>query len=53
MSEKEKALEFNRAVKAALLTVYTALNSGQQQKLMKDEAVRELFARYGLPEDDT
>ena len=34
--------------KAALQTVYDALNQGQQKKLLKDEAVAELFALYGV-----
>ena len=34
--------------KAALQTVYGALNQGQQKKLLKDEAVKALFERYGV-----
>lgn len=34
--------------KVALQTVYDALNKGQQQKLLKDEVVKELFDRYGV-----
>ena len=34
--------------RAALQTVYDALNQGQQQKIMKDEAVAALFERYGV-----
>lgn len=34
--------------KVALQTVHDALNKGQQQKLLKDEAVKELFDRYGV-----
>lgn len=34
--------------KAALQTVYDALNQGQQKKLVKDETVRALFDRYGV-----
>jgi hypothetical protein len=34
--------------KAALQTVYDALNQGQQKKILKDEAVKELFDRYGV-----
>ena len=34
--------------KMALQTVYDALNQGQQKKLLKDEAVKELFDRYGV-----
>ena len=43
----------NEAVKAckeetreALQTVYNTLNSGQQKKLLKNEAVKALFERY-------
>ena len=32
----------------ALQTVYDALNHGQQQKIVKDEAVKDLFDRYGV-----
>lgn len=32
----------------ALQTVYDALNHGQQKKIMKDAAVKELFDRYGV-----
>ena len=32
----------------ALQTVYDALNSGQQKKIVKDETVKELFDRYGV-----
>ena len=34
--------------KAALETVYNALNSGQQKKLLKDPAVAALFELYGV-----
>ena len=34
--------------RVALQTVYDALNHGQQQKLLKDEGVKELFDRYGV-----
>lgn len=34
--------------RAALQTVYDALNHGQQKKILKDEAVATLFARYGV-----
>lgn len=34
--------------RAALQTVYDALNHGQQQKILKDEAVAALFERYGV-----
>lgn len=47
--------ELTEAVKAAkietrdaLQTVYDSLNHGQQQKLVKDEAVKALFDLYGV-----
>ena len=32
----------------ALQTVYDSLNSGQQKKIVKDEAVKKLFDLYGV-----
>lgn len=50
-----KRTELNAAVaetkaetRAALQTVYDALNSGQQKKIVKDEAVKKLFDLYGV-----
>ena len=34
--------------KNALQTVYNALNHGQQKQIVKDEAVKDLFDRYGV-----
>ena len=51
MTELEKAKAFNQEIQAALLTVYDALNQGQQQKLMKNEKVKALFERYGVVSD--
>lgn len=34
--------------RAALQTVYEALNHGQQKQIVKDESVRALFDRYGV-----
>ena len=34
--------------RVALQTVYDALNSGQQKKILKDSCVKELFDRYGV-----
>lgn len=34
--------------KNALQTMYDALNQGQQKKIIKDEAVKALFDRYGV-----
>ena len=33
---------------AALQTMYDALNHGQQKQIVKDEAVKALFDRYGV-----
>lgn len=53
MSELEKAFEFNRRIRDALTTVFNELNRGQQQKLMRDDKVRELFERYGVGDGDS
>lgn len=34
--------------KEALQIVYDSLNQGQQKKILKDEAVKALFDRYGV-----
>lgn len=34
--------------KNALQIVYDALNQGQQKQIIKDEAVKTLFDRYGV-----
>ena len=51
MTKSELKALANAAVEetgAALQTVYDALNHGQQQKILKDEAVAALFERYGV-----
>ena len=37
--------------KNALQTMYNALNQGQQKKIVKEEAVKALFDRYGVDYD--
>ena len=37
-----------KETQTALQTVYDALNHGQQKQIVKNEAVAELFARYGV-----
>lgn len=32
----------------ALQTIYNAMNHGQQKQIVKDEAVKALFDRYGV-----
>lgn len=39
--------------RTALQTVFDALNKGQQQKVMKNEDVAELFARYKIDTGST
>jgi hypothetical protein len=34
--------------KDALQLVYDSLNQGQQKKILKEKAVKELFDRYGV-----
>ena len=34
--------------KKALQTVYDALNKGQKKQIVKDDAVKALFDRYGV-----
>ena len=51
MTQKELELAVQTtkdATKQALQTVYDALNSGQQKKILKDEAVKKLFDLYGV-----
>lgn len=45
MQKTDLAVEETRT---ALQTVYDALNQGQQKKILKDEAVADLFERYGV-----
>lgn len=48
-AELTAAVEVAKAeTKQALQTVYDALNSGQQKKLVKDERVKALFDLYGV-----
>ncbi len=51
MTKAELQRKTDRAVKetrAALQTVYDALNHGQQKQIVKNEAVLALFQRYGI-----
>ena len=38
--------------KNALQTVYDSLNQGQKKKILKNEAVMELFTRFGVEVDE-
>jgi hypothetical protein len=44
----EAVMECQEETTEALQTVYNELNNGQQKKLLKNEAVKELFDRYGV-----
>lgn len=47
--ELREAVSATKAeTKAALQTVYDALNQGQQKKILKDPVVAALFERYGV-----
>lgn len=48
MAYTEKAQAVFEETKNALQTVYDSLNKGQQQKILKNESVAELFKRYGV-----
>lgn len=51
MTKKELTAAVEKAkaeTRGALQTVYDALNQGQQKKIVKEEAVKALFDRYGV-----
>ena len=55
MTKQELNTKTNAAVeetRAALQTVYDALNQGQKKKIVKDAAVAVLLKRYGVLTDD-
>lgn len=41
-------LAVKEETRKALQTMYDALNPGQQKQIVKDEAVKVLFDRYGV-----
>ena len=52
MSElRERVIAYNTEVKAALQAVYNGLNQGQRKKLLRNPAIRVMFARYGVETD--
>lgn len=48
MTLVDKVIAYNLEIKSALLTMYNALNPGQQKKILKDEKVKALFDRYNV-----
>lgn len=52
MSElRERIVDYNKEVKAALQAVYNDLNKGQRKKLLRNPVIRAMFARYGVATD--
>jgi hypothetical protein len=52
MSElRERVIAYNAEIKAALQAVYNDLNQGQRKKLLRNPAIRAMFARYGVEAD--
>ena len=45
---KEKTTAVVVDIRTALQTMYDALNPGQRKKIVKNEAVKALFDRYGV-----
>lgn len=45
---RERVIEYNTEIKAALQTVYSDINQGQRKKLLRNPAIRAMFERYGV-----
>ena len=52
MTLVEKAKAYSRELKEALQLIYDELNHGQQKKLMRNPAIKALYARYGIGGND-
>ena len=53
MSElKERALAYNREIKAVLELIWGELNHGQRKKLLKNTTLAALLKRYGIVADE-
>ena len=48
----EKAKAYNRELKKALQLIYDELNKGQRKKLLRNPAIKALYARYGIGGND-
>ena len=46
MSYTERVLAFNKQMKESLTLIYSALNQGQQKKILKNEEVKALLTKY-------
>lgn len=49
---RERVIAYNKEVKAALQAVYNDLNHGQRKKLLRNPAIRAMFARYGVETEE-
>lgn len=49
---RKKVIEYNTEVKDALQAVYSDLNQGQKKKLLRNPAIRAMFARYGVETEE-
>lgn len=50
MITAEQMLNYNREIKEALETLYSALPPGQQRTVLKNEKVKALLEKYGVVE---
>lgn len=53
MTYIERIKAMNKQTQAALETVYTALNQGQRQKLIKNDKVKALLVKFAVVPADT
>ena len=52
MTLVEKAKAYNRELKEALQLIYVGLNQGQRRRLLRNPAIKTLYARYGIGGND-
>lgn len=52
MTLVEKAKAYNRELKEALQLIYDELNQGQRKKLLRNPAIKALYASYGIGGND-
>lgn len=50
MTLAEQAISYNKEIKAALETLYSALPPGQQRTVLKKAEVKALLEKYGVIE---
>lgn len=48
MDMVEKAKQYNRELKDALTLIFSELNKGQTQKLLKNNAIKALVEKYNI-----